>query len=96
MLEEKGKELGRMIGQSPEYQALKRDREGTRFAEVFAETDKAWTQDPALPGDFRVGGSRALAATRLSSHTCTSSSIQATVFAVSLTRAGKSPAASSS
>ena len=28
MLEEKAKELGRMIGQSPEYQALKRSREG--------------------------------------------------------------------
>jgi cell fate (sporulation/competence/biofilm development) regulator YlbF (YheA/YmcA/DUF963 family) len=27
MLEEKGKELGRMIGQSPEYQALKRSSE---------------------------------------------------------------------
>ncbi len=28
MLEEKAKELGRMIGQSPEYQALKRSSEG--------------------------------------------------------------------
>ncbi|MEO8911343.1 MAG: YlbF family regulator [Gemmatimonadaceae bacterium] len=28
MLEEKGKELGRIIGQSPEYQALKRSSEG--------------------------------------------------------------------
>ncbi|HEY3745849.1 MAG TPA: YlbF family regulator, partial [Gemmatimonadaceae bacterium] len=27
MLEEKGKELGRIIGQSPEYQALKRSSE---------------------------------------------------------------------
>ena len=27
MLEEKGKELGRLIGQSPEYQALKRSSE---------------------------------------------------------------------
>jgi len=27
MLEDKGKELGRLIGQSPEYQALKRSSE---------------------------------------------------------------------